>query len=237
MGWGGSERAGHTEQRWQELNAPFAERAGKGPSTGPDWLIEPGLPQLLVTAVHGVRHVRPGRGWKAQDARTGGLVRALAEETKWSAALVLRSDRPAGDANFDGRHPLKDGLCKAGLPGAGGILLDLHGMAGRVAGADLMLGLGAGDERTRTVAASIAEAAVRHGLRVTSDPELSPFAGASAGTMTRWAQRMGAAAVQVEISPQLRFDGMPQADRVRLVAAFLEAMDELTALQLSWLSS
>ena len=230
-------RARETEKRWQELNAPFSERAGKGPSSGPDWLIETSSPHLLVTAVHGVRHVRPGRGWKAQDARTGGLVRALAEATSWSSALVLRSDRAAGDANFDGRHPLKDELSKAGLPGRRGVLLDLHGMADRVAGADLMLGLGGGDERTQAVAAAISEAAVRHGLRVTSDPELSPFTGASAGTMTRWAQQIGAAAVQIEISPHLRFDGMPQPDRVRLVAALLEAMDEVMALQLTWLTA
>ncbi len=219
-----------TEQRWTSLNAPFTERGGKGPSAGPDWLVESGAPRLLVTAVHGVRHVRPGRGWKAQDAGTGGLARALAEVTKWSAALVLRSERSDGDANFDDRHPLKEVLVQAGLPGAGGVLLDLHGMAGRVGVADLALGLGRADERSLALAEVIAAAAGDQGLSVTSDQRVTPFTGTSAGTMTSWAQDLGAAAVQIEISPQLRFDHVPRTNRVRLVAALLAAMTEIEGL-------
>jgi hypothetical protein len=184
-----------------------------------------------VTAVHGVRHIRPGRGWKAQDAGTGGLARALAEVTSWSAAIVLRSERADGDANFDDQHPLKAVLHQADLPGAGGVLLDLHGMAGQVGGADLALGLGQADDLSLALAEVIAAAARKQGLRVMSDQLTTPFPGTSAGTMTSWAQENGAAAVQIEISPQLRFDHAPQPNRVRLVAALLEAMTEIDRLR------
>jgi len=217
-------------RRWADLNAPFASNSNRGPKEGPRWIVEWQGP-LFVSAVHAVDHERDGR-WKNTDAGTGGLAMALAEIVGCSKVVVTRSVPMMGDANWDEYHPLKTQLEKFGHIDEHSIYIDLHGMKDGH-GADVIIGRG-----NRSPASSgLAERVARHleAAKVTTDSDGGKrgFGGTRPGTMTSWAQRQGAAAIQVEISRSYR--AAQSADKLKerlitgLVAALIDEKQRLAA--------
>lgn len=208
------------ERRWWMLNRIFTERDNLGPDSGPRWTIEARPSQLLLTAVHGVWHRRPGVGLKANDANTGGLVRVLAETLGSSGAWVLRAVDEPSDANADATHPFKDALVSAGVVSPGSVVLDMHGMTAS-AGVDIAMGFGE-DLPSANLAQRLAAVVEAHGLRVDLGGRHTGLTAAGDGTMAAWAQHLGALAVQIEIARRWRSFKSPVSDRIRLLAALRE---------------
>jgi hypothetical protein len=208
-------------RQWTELNAPFASNSNRGPKAGPRWIIDWRGP-LVVSAVHAVDHERDGC-WKNADAGTGGLAMALSINLGCSKVAVTRSVPMMGDANWDDYHPLKAQLDKLGYIDERTVYIDLHGMKDGH-GADVFIGCGDGSPSSTALAQRIATHL--EGARVTTDPDGASrgFGATGAGTMTSWAQRRGATAIQVEISRSYRAAQSAEKSRERLITGLLTAL-------------
>jgi hypothetical protein len=208
-------------RQWTELNAPFASNSNRGPKEGPRWIIDWHGP-LAVSAVHAVDHERDGR-WKNTDAGTGGLAMALSNIVGCSKVTVTRSVPMMGDANWDEYHPLKAQLDKLGCIDEHTVCIDLHGMKDGH-GADVIIGCGDGGPSSKALARRIAthlEAA-----KVTTDPDggRRGFGATKPGTMTSWAQRHGATAIQLEISRSYRAAQSADKLKERLITGLVAAL-------------
>ena len=198
-------------RQWTELNAPFASNSNRGPKEGPRWIMDWQGP-LAVSAVHAVDHVRDGR-WKNTDAGTGGLAMTLSNIAGCSKVAVTRSVPMMGDANWDVYHPLKAQIEGMGVVDERTVYIDLHGMKD-----------GHGRRRDHRVRQWFAVVAWRSGSgsrrtsRATRSRPIRMAAGAGfgatkPGTMTSWAQSLGATAIQIEISRSHRAGERRQAER------------------------
>jgi len=210
-------------RRWAELNEPFASNSNRGPKEGPRWIIEWCGP-LVVSAVHAVDHVRDGR-WKATDAGTGGLAMAIAEAVGCSKIAITRSVPMMGDANWDEYHPLKAQLEKLGHVDEHTVFVDLHGMKDGH-GADVIIGCGAGTPESKALAQRIAGHLEAAGVATDPDGARRGFGATKAATMTSWAQRQGATAIQVEISRSHRAAQSPDKLKQRLITGLVAALHE-----------
>ncbi|MBK5334190.1 MAG: N-formylglutamate amidohydrolase [Ilumatobacteraceae bacterium] len=218
-------------RQWTALNAPFASNSNRGPKEGPRWIIDWNGP-LFVSAVHAVDHERNG-AWKNTDAGTGGLAMTLSNVVDCSKVAVTRSVPMMGDANWDEYHPLKAQLEKLGHVGDRSVYIDLHGMKDGH-GADVIIGCGNGSPASIALGQRVA--AHLEAAKVTTDPDggRRGFGATKPGTMTSWAQRQGATAVQIEISRSYR--AAQSADKLKerlitgLVAALLEEKSRLTSI-------
>jgi hypothetical protein len=208
-------------RQWTELNAPFAANSNRGPKEGPRWIIDWCGP-LVVSAVHAVDHVRDGCS-KNTDAGTGGLAMALSSIVGCSKIAVTRSVPMMGDANWDEYHPLKAQLEKLGHIDEHTVFIDLHGMKDGH-GADVIIGCGVGSPSSNALAQRIAT----HlgAARVKTDPDggRRGFGATKAGTMTSWAQRLGATAIQVEISRSHRAAQSADKLKQRLITGLAAAL-------------
>jgi hypothetical protein len=208
-------------RQWTQLNAPFASNSNRGPKEGSRWIID-WQGQLVVSAVHAVDHVRDGR-WKNTDASTGGLAMALGNIVGCSKVAVTRSVPLMGDANWDEYHPLKAQLETLGCIDERTVYIDLHGMKDGH-GADVIIGCGNGSPSSIALARRIAthlEAA-----KVTTDPDggRRGFGATKPGTMTSWAQRHGATAIQLEISRSYRAAQSADKLKERLITGLVAAL-------------
>jgi hypothetical protein len=196
------------DRRWRHLNAPFSANNHFGEVSGPAWEITTRDRPLVITAVHGVVHQRPGRPDKPNDANTGGLARCLAVEVGATSAVILRSDGEV-DANRDTNHPVKCALSERGLIGPGVVLLDLHGSSDSTP-IDVTVGRGPiralGDE---------------HGFEVDPDGSVTGLHGAGRGTVTAFAQTHGASAIQIEIAHRNRSFLEGRDRRLRLLRSLV----------------
>jgi len=208
---------------WTELNAPFASNSNRGPKEGPRWIIDWHGP-LFVSAVHAVDHERDGR-WKNTDAGTGGLAMALSQIVGCSRVAVTRSVPMMGDANWDEYHPLKAQLEKLGHVDENSVYLDLHGMKDGH-GADVIIGRG--DRSAASSALAQRVAAHLEAAKVTTDPDGGRlgFGATRPGTMTSWAQRQGAAAIQLEISRSYRAAQSADKFKERLITGLVAALHD-----------
>ncbi len=193
-------------RRWREANLEYEGNGGWGPSDGSPFRLNPGtapksLRTVLITAVHGVRHRRAG-ATKANDANTAGLAVVLAERLGASLA-VIRRDEESEDANRASDHPFNRAVERAGLLVPHMLVADLHGMADRSDDIDVALGWAC--HSPSGAAAQILAAHLESvGYRIDGDGSRTGLGATRDGTVTRWAQRGGATAVQVEISRALR---------------------------------
>ena len=222
-------------RQWTALNAPFASNSNRGPREGPRWIIDWNGP-LFVSAVHAVDHERNG-AWKNTDAGTGGLAMTLSNVVGCSKVAVTRSVPMMGDANWDEYHPLKAQLEKLGHVSDRSIYIDLHGMKDGH-GADVIIGCGNGSPASIALGQRVA--AHLEAAKVTTDPDggRRGFGATKPGTMTSWAQRQGATAIQIEISRSYR--AAQSADKLKerlitgLVAALLEEKSRLDPISASF---
>lgn len=208
-------------RRWTELNEPFAANSNRGPKEGPRWTIEWRGP-LVVSAVHAVDHVRDGR-WKNTDAGTGGLAMVLGEEVGCSTIAVTRSVPMMGDANWDAYHPLKAQLEKLGHIDRYTVFVDLHGMKDGHS-ADVIIGCGSGSPESCDLARRVAGHIAAEGVAADADGAKRGFGATKAATMTSWAQRLGATAIQVEISRSHRAAQSPDKLKQRLITGLVAAL-------------
>ena len=210
-------------RQWTDHNAPFAANSNRGPKEGQRWIIDWRSP-LVVSAVHAVDHVRDGR-WKNTDAGTGGLAMALGEIVGCSTIAVTRSLPMMGDANWDEYHPLKAQVEKLGYIDEHTVFIDLHGMKDGH-GADVIIGSGAGSPPSLALAQRIASHLQASGVKTDPDGAKRGFGATKAATMTSWAQRLGATAVQIEISRSYRAAQSPDKLKQRLMTGLVAAMRE-----------
>jgi hypothetical protein len=210
-------------RQWTELNAPFASNSNRGPKEGPRWTFD-WRGSLVVSAVHAVDHERDGR-WKNADAGTGGLARALSIKLGCSTVAVTRSVPMMGDANWDEYHPLKAQLERNGYIDEQTVYIDLHGMKDGH-GADVIIGCGNGSPSSIALAQRIA--AHLEAVKVTTDPDGGKrgFGATRPGTMTSWAQRQGATAIQVEISRSYRAAQSAEKLRERLITGLVAGLQD-----------
>ena len=150
---------------------------------------------------------------------------ALAEIVGCSKVVVTRSVPMMGDANWDEYHPLKAQLERLGHVDEHSIYLDLHGMKDGH-GADVIIGRG-----NRSAASSaLAERVATHleAAKVTTDSDGGKrgFGATKPGTMTSWAQRQGAAAIQLEISRSFRAAQSADKLKERLITGLVAALHE-----------
>ncbi len=208
-------------RQWTEMNAPFASNSNRGPMEGPRWIIDWRGP-LAVSAVHAVDHVRDGR-WKNTDAGTGGLAMALSNIVGCSKVVVTRSVPMMGDANWDEYHPLKAAVEKLGHIDERTVYIDLHGMKDGH-GADVIIGCGSGSPSSTALGQRIA--AHLEANRITTDPDGGKrgFGATRPGTMTSWAQRLGATAIQIEISRSYRAAQSADKLKERLITGLVAAL-------------
>jgi hypothetical protein len=208
-------------RQWTEFNAPFASNSNRGPKEGPRWVIDWQGP-LAVSAVHAVDHVRDGR-WKNTDAGTGGLAMALSNAVGCSKVVVTRSVPMMGDANWDVYHPLKAQVEKMGLIDERTVYIDLHGMKDGH-GADVIIGCGNGSPAAKALALRIATHL--DAARVTTVPDGGKrgFGATKPGTMTSWAQGLGATAIQIEISRSYRAAQSADKLKERLITGLVAAL-------------
>jgi len=162
---------------------------------------------------------------KENDANTGGLALAVGEAAGVTTAVVLRNDGRE-DANSDPDHPLKRELSARRLVGRGTTLFDLHGMQDRP-GLDIVVGLGPNPESALSLVEQVVSAFEAEGFRVDSDGRSRGLAGARSGTMTSWAQRSGARAVQLEIALRNRTFLVASDRRRRLLSGFLRLLAQV----------
>jgi hypothetical protein len=213
------------DREWWLLNRPFTERENLGPALGPPWTIRVRGSRLIVTAVHGVNHYRPGIGLKPNDANTGGLAAVLSETLNVTGAWILRADEYLPDANADGAHPFKAALIASGAVANDSVLIDVHGMrSGREC--DITLGHG-NHSGSRDVAIAMAAVLRSYKFDVDLGGRRTGLSGASPGTMSSWARQFGACAVQIEIAREWRSFRSGLDERSRLLIALLEALGGL----------
>lgn len=217
------------EQAWSDAELAFAANRYHGRPDGDRWRIEPRDPRFLLTAVHGVRHFRPGRGPKTYEFGTGGLAVALSATLGWSVALIGRADVEAPDANYDSAHPFKAALVAAGLASAGSVLVDLHGMSDRFLPVELSVGLAQESPTSVGVARAIAASAERFDTLLDLGARVTGLTGRHHGSMTYWAQERGAAAVQLEVAAALRRPQATRDSRHRLLRILIAACTEIAA--------
>jgi hypothetical protein len=210
-------------RQWTDLNAPFASNSNRGPKEGPRWIIDWQGP-LVVSAVHAVDHERDGH-WKNTDAGTGGLAMALSRVLGCSKIAVTRSVPMMGDANWDEYHPLKAQLERLGHIDERTVYIDLHGMKDGN-GADVIIGTGSGSPPCIALAHRIA--AHLEAAKVTTDPEgvKRGFGATKPVTMTSWAQRQGATAVQLEIARSYRAAHSADKMKERLITGLVAALQD-----------
>jgi hypothetical protein len=208
-------------RQWTDMNAPFASSSNRGPTEGPRWIIDWRGP-LAVSAVHAVDHVRDGR-WKNTDAGTGGLAMALSDIVGCSKVVVTRSVPMMGDANWDEYHPLKAHVESLEVVDDRTVYIDLHGMKDGH-GADVIIGCGSGSPSSKALAERIAVHLEAN--RITTDPDggRRGFGATKPGTMTSWAQRLGATAIQVEISRSHRAAQSSDKLKERLITGLVAAL-------------
>jgi phage replication-related protein YjqB (UPF0714/DUF867 family) len=105
------------------------------------------------------------------------------------------------------------------------VYIDLHGMKDGH-GADVIIGCGDGSPSSTALAQRIA--AHLEAARVTTEPDGASrgFGATGAGTMTSWAQRRGATAIQVEISRSYRAAQSAEKSRERLITGLLTALQD-----------
>jgi hypothetical protein len=215
------------DRRWRHLNSVFEQNSYRGPLTGPAWKIDIRDSPLCVSAVHAVKHHRPGLGTKSNDANTGGLVLLLAERALLSSGVILKSDDLA-DANTDPVHPFKAALLNHSLVGPGRVLLDFHGMKNHT-DFDLALGFGL---RPNSLSLKVAEHLRSNlhaaGLMVDLGGSITGLRATAEGTMTSWAQRLNAGAVQVEVALRHRSFRSAPMERQAFLSAMLEAVEALS---------
>jgi len=130
-----------------------------------------------------------------------------------------------GDANWDEYHPLKAQLEKLGHVDERTVYLDLHGMKDGH-GADVIIGCGNGSPEAKELAVRIAthlEAA-----KVTTDPDggRRGFGATKPGTMTSWAQKQGATAIQLEIARSHRAAQSADKLKERLITGLVAALQD-----------
>lgn|GEM_PF-1896669 len=122
--------------RWRALEAAYASRGYAG--AGPPWsaVLRTGSLPLLWSAPHAVRHMRHGRGKRAERG-TGGLAELLALET---GAIAVCAAGHVG--NWEIWKEREDAFA-ASLRSfsQGRLVIDLHGMTDHHQ-ADLCIGLG-----------------------------------------------------------------------------------------------
>ena len=217
-------------RRWTELNAPFASNSNRGPKEGPRWIVDWQGP-LFVSAVHGVDHERDGQ-WKNTDAGTGGLAMALSQIVGCSKVVVTRSVPMMGDANWDEYHPLKAQLEKLGHVDEQSIYLDLHGMKDGH-GADVIIGRGNRSPESSALADRVAAHLAAAKVNVDPDGGKRGFGATKPGTMTSWAQRQGAAAIQLEIARSFRAAQSADKLKERLITGLVAALQAEQARQAS----
>jgi hypothetical protein len=210
-------------RQWTELNAPFASNSNRGPKEGPRWIIDWQGP-LVVSAVHAVDHERNG-AWKNTDAGTGGLAMALSNIVGCSKVAVTRSVPMMGDANWDEYHPLKAQLEKLGHIREGVVYIDLHGMKDGH-GADAIIGCGNGSPEARALALRVAAHLESANVRTDPDGGRRGFGATKPGTMTSWAQRQGATAIQIEISRSYRAAQSADKSKERLITGLVAALGD-----------
>ena len=177
---------------------------------------------LVVSAVHAVDHMREG-GWKNADSGTGGLAMALGEIVGCSTIAVTRSVPMMGDVNWDGHHPLKGRLEELGHIDESTVFIDLHGMKDGN-GADVIIGTGAGSPPSVALANRLAAHLRAAGIATDSDGAGRGFGATRATTMTSWAQRLGASAIQIEISRSHRAAQSPEKLKQRLIVGLVTAL-------------
>ena len=200
---------------------PFASNSNRGPKEGQRWIIDWRGP-LVVGAVHAVDHVRDGR-WKHTDAGTGGLAMALSETVDCSKVAVTRSVPMMGDANWDKCHPLKAQLERFGHIDEHTVYIDLHGMKDGN-GADVIIGSGDGSPKSHSLAHRIATHLESAKVKTDPDGGKRGVGATRAGTMTSWAQRLGAAAIQIEISRSYRAAQSADKLKERLIVGLVAAL-------------
>jgi hypothetical protein len=152
---------------------------------------------LLFSAPHEVAQLRDGEE-KVAERGTGDLAFALAGITGASALATVGLQ--SGDPNWDLNHPYVN--TARGLAGTAPII-DLHMMRPR--GPDICIGLGPEPALSEGLWRPLLEEAVESGLRASVN---WPF-GANARTVTGQLQRLGHAAVQVELSWECFDEGHP----------------------------
>lgn len=203
------------------MNAPFASNSNRGPKEGPRWIVDWQGP-LAVSAVHAVDHVRDGR-WKNTDAGTGGLAMTLSNIVGCSKVVVTRSVPMMGDANWDVYHPLKAQIEGMGVVDERTVFIDLHGMKDGH-DADVIIGCGSGSPSSVALGQRIATHL--EGNKITTDPDggRRGFGATKPGTMTSWAQSLGATAIQIEISRSYRATQSADKLKERLVTGLVAAL-------------
>ena len=148
---------------------------------------------------------------------------ALSAAVGCSKIAVTRSVPMMGDANWDEYHPLKAQLEKLGHVDERTIYLDLHGMKDGN-GADVIIGCGNGSPAAMALALRVA--AHLEAARVAVDPDGGNrgFGATKPGTMTSWAQRQGATAIQLEIARSYRATQAADKLRERLITGLVAAL-------------
>jgi phage replication-related protein YjqB (UPF0714/DUF867 family) len=103
------------------------------------------------------------------------------------------------------------------------VFIDLHGMKDGH-GADVIIGSGAGSPASMALAHRIAAHLHAAGVKTDPDGAKRGFGATKAATMTSWAQRLGATAVQVEISRSYRAAQSPDRSKQRLITGLVAAL-------------
>lgn len=177
---------------------------------------------LVVSAVHAVDHVREG-SWKNADAGTGGLAMVVGEIVGCSRIAVTRSVPLMGDVNWDAHHPLKGQLETLGHIDESTVVIDLHGMKDSH-GADVIIGTGGGSPASVALANRIATHLEAAKVATDANGAGRGFGATRATTITSWAQRHGASAVQIEISRSHRAAQSPEKSKQRLIGGLISAL-------------
>jgi len=177
---------------WVAEERAFAANRYRGTGVDDDVAVLRGTKSLLLTAPHATLSPRDGR-IPFPDAGTGGLVVALGRALEVTAAFTTGPSLT--NPNRDLSHPLKALVSSEVVPGR--TCLDIHAMRDSH-GPDFEVGLGlaaCGDShRLANVLAGLLTAS---GYDVRFNEH---FRAAYDGSMTTWAQRRGATAVQLEIA-------------------------------------
>jgi hypothetical protein len=203
---------------WRAANSPFEENDNAGPREGPAFEIRQRHGRIVLSAIHAVSHSRGELGIKENDANTGGLAICLAAHVNATSVVLLRAT-DAWDANATTAHPIKNALER--VVSHRSVLVDLHGMAD-AHGVDCALGLGPEPQGSAGAADVLATSLISRGFLVDRDGSSTGFTARREQTMTAWAQRRGASAVQLEIALRNRTFTTAPERRERLLAALVD---------------
>ncbi len=193
---------------------PYAQNDYRGISHGdrPDALVVKtfGNVPILFSTPHTTKQLRLNgdtkeREIKEEDAATGGLAEALAQELQATSLSIVNQ---AGDPNTDKKdHPYKVKIGELAQRNIR-VVFDLHGMgngtADKVKGR-LGVGLGAfPSAASGFMAQALKTRGLEYGIKVKVGN--SAFAAISDNNVTTTAQReFGLYAIQLELAPELRF--------------------------------